>query len=152
MTRPSAPAHVGRSKLKAWADEQNTDAPWHRLLHLVVRLIPITAAEFLGNALSLRSAALTYTVLLSLVPILAMSTALVKGLGGDNQLRKVAYSYIQSNSRISRTAFPLAIGPDHVKSVPVGGFHPDCLSRSGSCLPKNRPRVFSPSSPLPAPA
>jgi membrane protein len=62
----------------------------------VVRLILITAAEFSSNALSLRSAALTYTVLLSLVPILAMSTALVKGLGGDNQLRKVAYSYIQT--------------------------------------------------------
>ena len=97
MTLTSAPAHAGRSTLKAWADEQNTDAPfWHRLPRLLVRLILITAAEFSGNTLSLRSAALTYTVLLSLVPILAMSTALVKGLGGDNQLRKVAYSYIQT--------------------------------------------------------
>ncbi len=62
----------------------------------MLRLILITAAEFSNNSLSLRSAALTYTVLLSLVPILAMSTALVKGLGGDNQLRKAAYSYIET--------------------------------------------------------
>lgn len=85
------------STLKAWADRQSTGAPfWHRMLRPVVRLILITAAEFSNNALSLRSAALTYTVLLSLVPILAMSTALVKGLGGDNQLRKAAYSYIET--------------------------------------------------------
>ncbi len=97
MSLPSAPAHAGRSTLKAWADKQNIDAPFrHRLPRLVMRLILITSAEFSSNALSLRSAALTYTVLLSLVPILAMSTALVKGLGGDNQLRKVAYSYIQT--------------------------------------------------------
>jgi membrane protein len=36
----------------------------------------------------------SYTVLLSLVPILAMSTAVVKGLGGGDQLRKAAHSYI----------------------------------------------------------
>ena len=114
MSLPSAPAHIGRFKLKAWADEHNTDAPfWHRLPRLVLRLILITAAEFSGNALSLRSAALAYTVLLSLVPILAMSTALVKGLGGDNQLRKVAYSYIQtltdkSSETVSQTKMATA--------------------------------------------
>lgn len=97
MILPSEPPNACHSTLKAWADGQKTGAAsWQRLVHPVVRLILITAAEFSNNALSLRSAALTYTVLLSLVPILAMSTALVKGLGGDNQLRKAAYSYIET--------------------------------------------------------
>lgn len=116
MPTLSTPHQTLSLRLKAWADGQQTDAPaWHKLVRLVVRLILIAATEFSGNALSLRSAALTYTVLLSLVPILAMSTALVKGLGGDNQLRKVAYTYIdtltdKTNDTIDRTQ--MATAPD----------------------------------------
>ena len=62
----------------------------------LLRIILITIKEFNNNDLSLRSSALTYTVLLSLVPMLAMSTAVVKGLGGGDQLREAAYSYIDT--------------------------------------------------------
>ncbi len=65
-------------------------------LHKLVRIILITAREFQINHLSLRSGALTYTILLSMVPMLAMSTALVKGLGGGDQLREVVYRYIEA--------------------------------------------------------
>lgn len=120
MPTPTLPApHPPCSlRLKAWADGQQADGPaWRRFLHLVVRLILIAATEFAGNALALRSAALTYTVLLSLVPILAMSTALVKGLGGDNQLRKAAYSYMEtltekSNETLGRTKMATATAED----------------------------------------
>ncbi len=64
---------------------------WPRLL---LRIFVITVREFRKNDLSLRADALTFAILLSLVPILAMSTAVVKGLGGDNHLRQTAYSYI----------------------------------------------------------
>jgi membrane protein len=64
----------------------------------------IAATEFKNNAIALRSGALAYTVLLSLVPILAMSTAVVKGLGGDDQLRQVAYSYIETLANSSGRA------------------------------------------------
>ncbi len=60
----------------------------------LIRAIIITVKEFQKNNLSLRAGALTYTIMLSLVPVLAMSTAVVKGLGGGDQLREVAYSYI----------------------------------------------------------
>ncbi len=64
--------------------------------HKLVRIILITIREFELNNLSLRSGALTYTILLSMVPMLAMSTAVIKGLGGGNQLREVVYRYIDT--------------------------------------------------------
>ncbi|MBU1138629.1 MAG: YihY/virulence factor BrkB family protein [Proteobacteria bacterium] len=65
-------------------------------IHTLVRILLITAKEFSKNELNIRASALTYTILLSLVPILAMSTAVVKGLGGGDQLRQVVYSYIDT--------------------------------------------------------
>jgi len=62
----------------------------------VLRLIFIIIRQFKRNDLSLRSGALTYAILLSMVPMLAMSTAVVKGLGGGDQLREVAYSYLET--------------------------------------------------------
>ncbi len=97
MTNRSVPPATRRSRLIAWADGQQSEpAAWRNLLRQTVRFLFMTIAEFSGNALSLRSAALTYTVLLSLVPLLAMSTALVKGLGGDDQLRQAAYGYLDT--------------------------------------------------------
>jgi len=80
-----------------WVDEAQSGAllplVWLRRL---IRIILITAREFQINHLSLRSGALTYTILLSMVPMLAMSTAVVKGLGGGDQLREVVYKYIET--------------------------------------------------------
>jgi len=88
---------VNRSGLSSWADGRlNNPSPLRSITHLVVRLFLIASQEFKRNALSLRAGALTYSVLLALVPILAISTAVVKGLGGGNQLRIAAYTYIES--------------------------------------------------------
>lgn len=65
-------------------------------LHTLVRIVLITVKEFSNNDLNIRASALTYTILLSLVPILAMSTAVVKGLGGGDELRQVVYSYLDT--------------------------------------------------------
>jgi membrane protein len=127
MTRASAPPHAFHSVLKSWADEQNTNASFgQKLLRFVVRLILITTAEFANNALSLRAAALTYTVLLSLVPILALSTALMKGLGGDDQLRRAAYSYIATLTHSNSDTYALSQlkvpdSPDESMARPKGG-------------------------------
>ncbi|MBM9520125.1 YihY/virulence factor BrkB family protein [Desulforhopalus vacuolatus] len=69
---------------------------WKRQLHFLCSLIAVTLQQFLRNNLSLRSGAMTCTLLLSLVPMLAMSTAVVKGLGGGDQLKKIAFSYIDN--------------------------------------------------------
>ncbi len=86
-----------RLTLASWADSNPPSASFlQKKMRGAVRLILITIKEFGANNLSLRSAALTYTVLLSLVPVLAMSTAVVKGLGGGDQLKKAAYAYIDT--------------------------------------------------------
>ena len=58
------------------------------------RVIFIMLHEFSAAAISLRAAALTYSIVLSLVPLLAMSTAILKGMGGGDQLKVAAYRLI----------------------------------------------------------
>ena len=84
-------------RLYQWLDEkQGKQHPIRRAAHFVLRLLTITTTQLLRNKLSLRSSAMAYALLLSLVPMLAMSTAVVKGLGGGDQLRHIAYSYIET--------------------------------------------------------
>lgn len=83
--------------LKTWASKPVIKgSPLTLAVHFLLRVLLITLTEFKKSEISLRSSALTYTILLSLVPMLAMSTALVKGLGGGNHLRDVAYTYIDT--------------------------------------------------------
>jgi len=86
-----------RSSLKIWADRPVSNCSFFiSVVHYLLRIVLITISEFKNSELSLRSSALTYTILLSLVPMLAMSTAVVKELGGGNELRETAYTYIES--------------------------------------------------------
>lgn len=85
------------SQLYDWADQHDPHKKrpvLQKFAHSLCRIVLITVQEFRKNELSLRAAALTFTVMLSLVPILAMSTAVVKGLGGGDQLKNVVYSYV----------------------------------------------------------
>jgi len=65
-----------------------------RFLRATFRILFIVYKEFKRNAVTLRASALTYTVILSLVPMLALGTALLKGLGAGNQMRQAAYEMI----------------------------------------------------------
>ncbi len=83
------------SRLRRWAfagpvDERNLRG----LARTVARICCIMVDEFLLTGISLRAAALTYSIILSMIPMLAMSTAVLKGLGSDNQLRTAAYRLI----------------------------------------------------------
>ncbi len=115
---------AGHFSLYDWADTPlSNPSPLRTVVHFLVRLTLITAHEFRRNALSLRAGALTFTVLLSLVPILAISTAVVKGLGGGNQLRNAAYSYIESleeNSALPQQQSPREIAQTNTPSPDQG--------------------------------
>jgi membrane protein len=84
-----------RLRLRHWAFQLNNNKN-HLLasIRCCLRIFFIMAEEFEIAAISLRASALTYSVMLSLVPILAMSTAVLKGLGSDNQLKIAAYKII----------------------------------------------------------
>ncbi|MCI5158224.1 MAG: YihY/virulence factor BrkB family protein, partial [Candidatus Electrothrix sp. AUS1_2] len=64
------------------------------VLRSLLRILLIMVHEFSNTNISLRASALTFSVILSMVPLLAMSTALLKGLGNGNQMRIAAYHFI----------------------------------------------------------
>ena len=107
------------SRLLSWIDDRDEGRSWPASgLRRLLRVIVITLREFHRNDLSLRAAALTFTILLSLVPLLAISTAVIKGIGGDNHLKQLAYDSIAifgkleittesgSKTEASETSFP----------------------------------------------
>jgi len=61
---------------------------------LFMRVCAIIIQEFRKDTVTLRASALTFTIVLSLVPMLALSTAVLKGLGAGDQLRETAYTLI----------------------------------------------------------
>ncbi|NIA04865.1 MAG: YihY family inner membrane protein [Proteobacteria bacterium] len=82
----------GNGRLQQWAfsirpDESKPAAAlrsWFRILLIITH-------EFTEAAITLRASALTYTIILSMVPMLAMGTAVLKGMGSGNRLRVAAY-------------------------------------------------------------
>ena len=89
-------------------------------LRSLLRLGLIAVGEFRRNNLSLRAGALTYTILLSLVPMLAMSTALVKGFGGGDQLREIAYAYVATLEEAEGKP-PVSMDPAVLATAPREG-------------------------------
>ena len=82
-------------RLTQWTDRNNQDSSrFAAAVRRVCKVLFITAREFTRNSLFIRSGALTFAILLSLVPMLAISTALYKGLGGSDHLKMAAYRYI----------------------------------------------------------
>lgn len=52
-----------------------------------LRLLRIISRKFIGNHLPMKAAALTFSIIQSMVPILALSTSIFKSLGNDQQLK-----------------------------------------------------------------
>ncbi|UCD66311.1 MAG: YihY/virulence factor BrkB family protein, partial [Deltaproteobacteria bacterium] len=77
-----------------WRDSTSDDQPGPRTLRAVCRIIFIVTREAQEDRVTLRASALTFTVVLSLVPMLALGTAVLKGLGAGDQMRVAAYKLI----------------------------------------------------------
>ncbi|MBN2232840.1 MAG: YihY/virulence factor BrkB family protein [Deltaproteobacteria bacterium] len=84
-----------RERLAAWVWREQPQLDW-RLngLRRILRIACILIRELRRDLISLRSSALTFTVVLSLVPMLALGTAVLKGLGAGDQVREAAYRLI----------------------------------------------------------
>jgi membrane protein len=103
--------HIWSTYLNWLAKSQDKQRDPVTLLRYLLRLLLITARQFKQNDLSLRSSALTYAILLSMVPMLAMSTAVVKGLGGGDQLREAAYSYLETLEKVKKPTEHTGVAP-----------------------------------------
>jgi membrane protein len=78
----------------AFACQQPDEGRPAALLRSLFRILLILWHEFFASSISLRAAALTFSVVLAMVPLLAMSTAILKGLGNGQQMRIAAYRLI----------------------------------------------------------
>ncbi len=81
-----------------WPPEPARLPFWDRLLRHFCRFLYILFEEIKRDKVTLRSAALTYSIVLTLVPMLALSTAVLKGMGAGDQMRQAAYRLIDNLS------------------------------------------------------
>ncbi|NLX19376.1 MAG: YihY/virulence factor BrkB family protein [Desulfobulbus sp.] len=90
------PAEPGRrARLHRWAFRSlPTESRTFEFIRIVIRILLIMGDEFKKTHLTIRASSLTYLILLSLVPILALSTSILKGLGSDEQLKQAAIRLI----------------------------------------------------------
>ncbi len=83
------------TRFQNWAFAENhSESKWVKLLRVSNRILLIVIHVFFKTDIPLRASALTYSIILSLVPMLAMSTAILKGLGNENELKIAAYRLI----------------------------------------------------------
>ncbi len=75
------------------ADLRRLPMPY-RLLIGALRLVQVLLRELIGGELSLRAMSMVYTTLLSVVPLLAFSFSVLKGLGIHNRFEPILYQFL----------------------------------------------------------
>ena len=89
------PQHWSAPIIKWAFTTTTTDTVLNRGLRSFIRILIIVCMEAARAKISIRASALTYSVILSMVPLLAMSTAVLKGLGSGDQLKVAAIRFIE---------------------------------------------------------
>ncbi len=82
----------GKGRIQQWAFSiRPYESKPAAALRSWLRILLIIIHDFTEDAITMRASALTYTIILSMVPMLAMGTAVLKGMGSGNRLRVAAY-------------------------------------------------------------
>ncbi len=100
-----------------WPEDPGQLPGWQRGLRHFCRFLYIFFKEYRRDRINLRAAALTYSVVLSMVPMLALSTAVLKGMGAGDQMRQAAYRVIDNLAGEQRTA-ELTPSPPTIPATP----------------------------------
>ncbi len=98
----TARSHLAAAREWLWRLPQPEGPRWRKGLRAGLRILLIFCREFDRDGIPLRASALTFTVVLSLVPMLALGTAVLKGLGGGDQARQAAHRLISQMEIQSR--------------------------------------------------
>ncbi len=81
-------------ELRLWRTDLET-LPWQqRLLYHTLRMGYVLGRELYSGQLNLRAMSLVYTTLLSIVPLLALSFSVLKGLGVHNQVEPLLQQFL----------------------------------------------------------
>lgn len=87
--------HIDRFHAFVWGGDLAAVPPWRRRLVLTLRMLYAVGRDLGEGQLTLRAMSLVYTTLLSLVPLLALSFSVLKGLGVQNQVRPMLLTLLE---------------------------------------------------------
>ena len=89
-----------------WKKPEERESQAKKALRGILRITHIVILEFRKDAVTLRASALTYAIILSLIPMLALGTAVLKGLGAGDQMRQITYQMIQRMEKMEKSSRP----------------------------------------------
>ncbi len=84
-----------RARRYIWRDTPARSGPVGRVAGRLLRLLYVLGRDLMQGQLSLRAASLSYTTLLSLVPLLAVSFSVLQAFGVYNQLEPLLLQFLE---------------------------------------------------------
>jgi membrane protein len=88
---------------KVWSDTPPGVSRISRIRHAFVRILSILFLKVLQDAITFRARGLTLTVVLAMVPMLALGTAILKGVGISEETQRLAHALFE---RVVVTSVP----------------------------------------------
>ncbi len=105
-----------------WGDHLEKSGPLGRFAAVVLRYIYGLGRDIVFGQLTLRAMSLVYTTLLSVVPLIAFSFSVLKGLGKHKELEPLLYDFLAplgpQGEQITQQVISLV---DNVKGSVLGG-------------------------------
>jgi membrane protein len=105
-----------------WGDHLEKTGPLGRFVAVVLRYIYGLGRDIVFGQLTLRAMSLVYTTLLSVVPLIAFSFSVLKGLGKHKELEPLLYDFLAplgpQGEQITQQVIALV---DNVKGSVLGG-------------------------------
>jgi membrane protein len=133
---PRSLVPAGASRLAGWiwapaSGEANALVDFCRA---ICRVFVIVYEEFVRDMINLRASALTFIVVLAMVPILALGTAVMKGVGLGGEMRQGAHEFIyqlETTGKFSQDSSAPAFPPERLSSPPAAAGEKPAASLSG---------------------
>jgi len=98
-----------------WRADYSALSPLRRNFYQTLQVLALVRERFFSNKVSLQAGALTYSTVLSIVPLLAFMFALLKGMGVQDRLEPVILERVSAGSQEMVARFV-----DYIDKVNVG--------------------------------
>lgn len=112
-----------------WSFELYQKGPLRRAVANVVKVVVIAVRTFLDDKVMTKAAALTYSTLFAIVPILALIFAVARGLGFENVLNTlIEEGIVHTESTVAESTDSLSIAYQSVASMDSTILYSDALT------------------------